>query len=248
MADQPDTVFAQETELTQTPAAAPSTPEVKTEVTPVAAEPYADLLSQITREDGTQKYANVPDVIKAVQASQSHIAKLEAEAAETKAELTKRMSAEEVLEKLKANTNTQEATPSEGLDISQITELVEGMVTNTLSSTEIEKVSKANVNSVIGAMTTKFGTTEQAEKHFIETAEANGMSVEEFNILSAKSPQAVLKLAGVDAPTPSTPGPSTGSINTEALQPNVNTTSLKVPQGASAKDMASVWRAAGTQT
>ena len=245
MADQPETVFAtQDQPITQEAVAV--TPEVKAVEDTTTSEPYADLLKGIVRDDGTQKYANVPDVIKAVAASQEHIRTLEAEAATTKAELDKRISAEEVLEQLKANTGTQEVTPSDGLDVSQITELVQGVVDNTLSSADEAKISDSNIQAVISAMTTKFGTKEKAEEHYLRSAEESGLSVDAFNMLSATSPQAVLKLAGVDGQSVATPSMSTGSINTEALQPQVHTPSAKVPQGASAKQMANSWVAAGS--
>ena len=242
MADQPtETVFSNEapeqTPVTETPAQ-----EVKTEQAPLVTDPYADLLKDIVREDGTQKYASIPDVIKATKASQEYIAKLEAEAAETKAELKKRMAAEEVLEQLKA-TKTEETTPSESLDLSQLEAMVEGKITSTLTAAEQQRAQKDNVSTVITAMSQKFG--DKAEEQFIQAATEAGLSIEAFNQLSATSPKAVLKLVGLDNKQQGSPAATSGSINTEALQPSEHKLSAKVPAGANTKAMVGAWRAAG---
>jgi len=237
-----ETVFNSSSE--QTPATEASTPEVKAETSSPEIENYADLLKEITREDGTQKYANVPDVIKATKASQEHIKTLEAEAITLKAELEKRMAAEEVLEQIKAN-KTDEVTPSESLDLDQIDALMDSKISDTLTAVESKRIADGNVQAVIEAMTKQHGSMEKAEEHFIATAEASGFTINQMNSLSATNPQAVLKLAGVGNVSQGSPAHTNGSINTAALKPNETSPSLKVPPGATGKDMAAIWRAAG---
>jgi hypothetical protein len=56
-----------------------------------------DLLKQIVNEDGSQKYKSMEDAIGALRSSQEHIPKIEAENTQLRAEVDKRMSAEQVL-------------------------------------------------------------------------------------------------------------------------------------------------------
>ena len=58
MADQPNTVFTNEVSQPITQEAVIPAQEVKAELAPVSSDPYADLLKEIVREDGTQKYEN----------------------------------------------------------------------------------------------------------------------------------------------------------------------------------------------
>lgn len=246
MADQPVTVFNQDNQPVTTPVDAPA-PESIVDASSPNTTDYADLLKGIVREDGTQKYANVPDVFKAMEASQAHIKTLEAEAIKTKSDLQERLTAEEVLAKVQANQNIQEVTPSEGLDVGQIQDYVQGIVNNTLQAVDQDKTASSNIKSVIDAMTTKFGSQEKAEEHYVKSAEAAGMTLEALNALSETSPQAVLKLAGVDGQVAVQPSLSTGSINTAALQPEQQLESLKIPVGATTKDIVKVWKAAENQ-
>lgn len=241
MADQPETVFSndapEQTPVTETP-----TQEVKPEVTSQPDTAHADLLKSIVRDDGTQKYASVEDAITALKASQEFIETLKTENATYKAEVEKRATAEEVLAEIKA-TNEEEVTPSPEIDLSQIDALVDSKISDTLTAVEAQKLATDNVQSVIKAMTSKFG--DKAEEQYIAAAEASGFTVDQLNDLSATNPKAVLKLAGLEDVSQGTPAPSTGSINTEALQPVQSKPSAKLPQGATGKDYAAAWRAAG---
>jgi len=229
MVDQTNTsIFNQET---ATPAP---------EITPAPKEdPSATLLASILAEDGRQKYATVEDAIKSISHSQEHIRRLEQETAALNEEIARRKTAEEVLEEIKA-TKPVEATPSPGIDYSQ----VESLVDQRLQATEQRKVASDNTSKVVSVMSEKFG--DKAEEVFIKTAQDSGISVDQLNALAASSPMAVLKLVGVEAKAESSAPFSSGSVNTESLRsPASQTTSVKVPPGAGKDVLMAAWRAAG---
>lgn len=241
MSDQTtETIFDNTPE--QTPVAETPAPEVKSEATPEVTSDYADLLATIKREDGTQKYANIPDVITALKASQEFIEQLKAEKQALEADNTQRKTAEEVLDTIQA-AKPNEETPSDGIDLGQIAELVRNEVTNTLTTNEVAKLEKANADSVVEAFRSKFG--DKAEEEYIKLAKENNLSDVQINDLSSTAPQAVLKLAGLDGKSSMMAQPIHGSINTEALQPAVHKSSAKLPHGATGKDYEAAWRAAG---
>lgn len=210
------------------------------EITPAPKEdPSATLLASILAEDGRQKYATVEDAIKSISHSQEHIRRLEQETAALNEEIARRKTAEEVLEEIKA-TKPVEATPSPGIDYSQ----VESLVDQRLQATEQRKVASDNTSKVVSVMSEKFG--DKAEEVFIKTAQDSGISVDQLNALAASSPMAVLKLVGVEAKAESSAPFSSGSVNTESLRsPASQTTSVKVPPGAGKDVLMAAWRAAG---
>jgi len=210
------------------------------EITPAPKEdPSATLLASILAEDGRQKYATVEDAIKSISHSQEHIRRLEQETAALNEEIARRKTAEEVLEEIKA-TKPVEATPSPGIDYSQ----VESLVDQRLQATEQRKVASDNTSKVVSVMSEKFG--DKAEEVFIKTAQDSGISVDQLNALAASSPMAVLKLVGVEAKAESSAPFSSGSVNTESLRsPASQTTSAKVPPGAGKDVLMAAWRAAG---
>ena len=124
------------------------------------------------------------------------------------------------------------------------------MIAQTLGQAEAQKISKANIDKVTSTFQSKFG--EKAEEFYIKLAQETGMSVQYLNNLSATSPSAVLKLAGLDSkPTqPITTKPTGGSINTEAFNSNntgVQEGSARVRQGASTRELVAAWKNAGAK-
>lgn len=232
MADQAnnENIFNAEGTVTPEPTATP------------AADPAATLLASIVAEDGRQKYATTEDALKALQHSQTHIQTIEAEAVALKAEVARRTAAEEVLEAIRkeATPNKEVTTPTPEFDVSKIDTLVE----RKLQAVAQQQTASHNTKQVTSAMTEKFG--DQAEKVFIAAAEANSISLDQLNKLAAVSPQAVLKLVGMETATRPAPVYNTsGTVNTEAMRPaNTDTPSAKAKSG-NTRDLVNAWKAAG---
>ena len=84
----------------------------------------------------------------------------------------------------------------------------------------------------------------KAEDAYNQIAKEAGLTVEQLNNLAATSPNAVLKLAGLNGAVTTT-STSKGSINTQSLTGTPVETTTRVPRGASTKDLVKAWKAAG---
>jgi hypothetical protein len=187
-----------------------------------------------------KKYKSVEDALKSVPHAQTHIQTLETELATVKEELSKRKTAEELLEQIKAGIQPETTTHVDSFDPNTIYQVVE----QTLEAKEKAKVARSNADSVVSKFTAKYG--DKAEQAYVALAQESGMSVQQLNALAANSPSVVLKLAGLgsqNAPA----GSTSGSVNTEAFgnQGSPAAPSARVPKGATTKDLVSAWRAAG---
>ena len=199
---------------------------------------YADLLATIKSEDGRQKYSDVASALKSLPHANEHISKLQAEMEELRAEVARRQSAEEVLQRLESKTTEKPETPSVGtVDLAQIEQLVDSRLT----ARQTAELQKNNLKSVVSKVNDVYG--DKAEEMFYTTAKEAGLSMEQVNSLAATAPSAVLKLMGLTTKTSSLPGKTFSSINTEAMQHNnQESRSAKVPFGASTKQMVDAWR------
>lgn len=186
-----------------------------------------------------KKYKSAEDALKSVPHAQQHISTLEAELAQMKEELTKRRTAEELLDEIKSGIQPQQQTESVGIDQDRIMQ----MVNQTLEQKERQTVAQKNASQVAAKFTENFGS--EAETVYNRIAKEAGLTVAQLNNLAATSPSAVLKLSGLDS-KPVTVGKPTSSINTQALNNNKpQEISARVPRGASTKDLVSAWKAAG---
>lgn len=138
-----------------------------------------------------KKYKSAEDALKSIPHAQSHIAKLEEEMAKMKEEISKRKAAEDLLEEFKATGFKQEPTTAktESVDI-------ESVVAKVLSQKEHQAIAQQNQRKVVEAFDTKFG--DKGEEMYVNLAKESGMSVAELNVLAAKSPKALFKLAGFE--------------------------------------------------
>ena len=148
---------------------------------------YTDTLSQIVNEEGVQKYNSVDDALKGLAHGSEHIRKIEAENRELRGEVDKRMSAEKVLQELKAKEKTDEK-PSTDLTPEALQELVD----KRLEARTSEDKAKANEDHVQQAMRKAFG--EKSQEIVSMKAQEMGLSIEALRQLSKDSPQAVLKM------------------------------------------------------
>lgn len=206
------------------------------QVTPEAEEQVPEVVAELVGAD--KKYKSVEDALKSIPHAQSHIQKLEEEAAQLREELTKRKATEELLEELKA-TGLPEKTTQATFDSETLVKAVEGV----LSQREVQARAKQNIESVVAVFNTQYG--EKGPEMYKKVAEESGLPLASLNNLAANSPAAVLKLAGITQVSP-TPGKITSSVNTEAFKPTPSTSNIRVkPVGASTKDLVAAWKAAG---
>ena len=187
-----------------------------------------------------KKYKSAEEALRSVPHAQEHIRTLESELAQAREELTRRKTAEELLDELKSGTQQTEATPQSG-ELDQDT--IMNLVNQTIEQRDRQTKAQANAKSVASKFTEQYGA--QAEEVYNRIAQDAGLTVEQLNNLAATSPNVVLKLSGLDAK--STPvGKPSSSVNTQALSSTKPTElSARVPRGASTKDMLAAWRAAG---
>jgi len=185
-----------------------------------------------------KKYQSVEDALKSVPHAQSHIQKLEDEMKQMREELSKRKTAEELLDEIKSQGFPEKTSPA-ALDTDALSKVVE----NALSAREAQKKASQNIDSVVNAFNERFG--EKGPEQYKLLAQESGLPLEYLNKLAATSPQAVMKLAGLENKQP-TPGRTTSSINTTSMSSQPSTGSIKVKMvGSSTKELVSAWRAAG---
>ena len=184
----------------------------------------ATMLTEIKNERGEPKYKTLQDALNALKHAQEYIPQLtqkltekDAEVNALKGNLTKM---EELERSIQALTQKSSETPTSGPAITE--EVIAELVTKTLTKTQQEAVARQNLSEVVNTMQQKFGT--EAEKIYNAKAAELGMSVQEFNVLAAKTPKAVLNLIGVTSGSTvqTTTAPNTSSINTGGFTPKPN--------------------------
>lgn len=184
--------------------------------------PFADLLGSIRNEKGEPKYRDVQTALDALKHSQEFIPQLKTENETLKTELerlkdevTKLRAVEDTVSRL-SSVQQQASTNAQGLDEKTVAELVN----RTLTAREIEAIQKANITKVVNVMQQALGA--EAEKAFYSKAVELGMQPQDINALAAKSPQAVLKLFGLDGTqkesASKTPSPISTGLNTSGYQ------------------------------
>jgi hypothetical protein len=187
-----------------------------------------------------KKYQSAEEALKSVPHAQKHIQTLEQEVQTLKEELVKRRTAEQLLDEMKSGFANEQTTQAVGIDPDKIAEIVN----QSLNLKERQRSEEANVGSVVSKFTEMFA--DKAEEVYNNIAKEAGLSVTQLNKLAASSPKAVLKLAGLDKSVATLPSKSNGTVNTQIFnQSNQQTTSSKVPKGASTKDLVNAWKAAG---
>lgn len=186
---------------------------------------FTDLLSNIKNEKGDVKYRDLPTALDALKHSQEYIPQLKNENETLKQEVqrlrdeaNKLRTVEETLERLSSGQQAQ-SQAANVVDEKSIAELV----TKTLSAREQEQIKKQNVQTVVNAMQKSLG--DNAEKVFYSKAAELGMSAEQVNALAAQTPQAVLKLFGMEGNTQQTKNVSVTntSLNTSTFQQQADT-------------------------
>jgi len=189
-----------------------------------------------------KKYQSVEDALSSVPHAQKHIQTLESELADVKDELTKRKTTKELLDEIKSGIVPAEKT-SQPVQFNQ--DNLEQLVSQALENRDVQKTAHHNAKSVAAQFTEKYA--DKAEEVYNSIAKENGMTVEQLNGLSASSPDAVLKLSGLEKRSQGIEK-SSGTVNTEALSSTSKDKyglSARVKQGASTKDLVDAWKIAG---
>lgn len=213
--------------------------------TPTPDEMFKNQLASIKREDGSQKYNTVDEALNALNHGQVHISRLEQNYKELEernrqleVEVSKLQAAEDVVSRLTAQNNQDEATTSNtGLDESAVVNLV----SQALEAKERQNSVQKNLSTVAEKMTQKFG--DKARDVIASKASDLGTTPEKLGELASQNPQLVLAL--FDEKVGSTPSPSTSSVNiplskSEGLQPPEFEKSLL--SGATTKDLVEGFR------
>jgi len=189
-----------------------------------------------------KKYQSVEDALSSVPHAQKHIQTLESELANVKDELTKRKTTKELLDEIKSGIVPAEKT-SQPVQFNQ--DNLEQLVSQALESRDVQKTAHHNASSVAAQFIEKYA--DKAEEVYNSIAKENGMTVEQLNGLSASSPDAVLKLSGLEKRSQAIEK-SSGTVNTEALlstPKDKSGLSARVKQGATTKDLVDAWKIAG---
>lgn len=182
---------------------------------------FADLLGSIKNEKGEPKYRDLPTALDALKHSQEFIPQirqendaLKRELEELRNQVSKLSEVEQTVQRLTSQQKPNESQAPQGLDEKTVADLV----TRTLSQREEQAVQKANVQAVVNAMKNSLG--DDAEKLFYSKAAELGMAPAQINQLAAQTPQAVLKLFGLEPTKPQAKvvSPTSGSLNTTGYQ------------------------------
>ena len=227
------TIFESDKDQTSTVVTPTSITAVETPITPNIPPELEGLVGD------DKKYKSVSDAMKAIPHAQQHISTLEEENARMKEDLSKRKTAEELLEDIR-NSNqpvTQTASPA-SIDTNTISDIVKQQLANT----KTEEIQASNTTSVVSAFRENFG--EKAEELYNKIADDNGMTLQEINLLSMKNPKVVLHLAGITHKQNKTSAIFSSDVNTQALPVNRNIPpeTSKVVNYGSSKDLADAMR------
>lgn len=167
---------------------------------------FADQLAQILNEEGKPKYKDVATALNALKSSQDYIPtlkqekeSLETQVAQLREELTKRSAIQEVVEQLK-NKPAQEKEPemenhTQSLTPEQIQEMLEQYVPQILEKRQEKSIAEKNIFAVDSKLKEFYG--DKVEEAVKAKAEGLGLSIQDLEALSAKSPASALELLGV---------------------------------------------------
>ena len=144
-----------------------------------------------------KKFKDVESLAKSKLESDQFIEQLKAENAELRKELTKRPTSEDVLNIIKeqtkpSDTSRENTTPV--LDEDTLGKLVDSR----LSTYESNKKVRENILKADKAMKDTYG--EKAREVLVSTANKLGMTLEDLKNTASKSPEAFLKLVGLNEP------------------------------------------------
>lgn len=195
-----------------------------------AANDIVNALMEIKREDGTPKYTDPVEALKALKASQDHIRQIEADNASLREKANKADTLEETLKKLGGNMNNNEKpnpqTEGEGgRSVEAAEELVAKLLDKKLNERDAVNTAVSNVKRVQDTLIKKFGDEDKAVEQIKAKAKALNTTPKALEELAAQNPSLVLELFGSSTATPS---PNNSSVNLGGYKPPVD--ELKPPE------------------
>lgn len=201
-----------------------------------------NLLATIVNERGEQKYKTIEEALVGLSHAQSFIQTLKTEKHQVEQQVNElRPVADKVSELEKVVLQLSQSKPPEQTAPSGMTEdAVASLVEQTLTRQQQQRVAKDNLQKVAEVVKKNFG--DKAEEAFYGKAAELGFSKEDINALAARSPQAALKLIGVNESVQSSVfSPTTTSVNTSSLTPQENTfisrNKVRLEVGATAHEL-----------
>lgn len=171
--------------------------------------PADQLLSEIVNSEGKQKYGSVEEALKGLGNAQEHIRRLEEENSDFKQGAEKSATLQDVLDAMKPD----QGEPSSNEEVAQLGEGdIAKVLEDMLAKRETASSQKANTTKVANKFVEVHGA-EEAEAKYYEAAASLGFSKAEINELSARNPDAVFKMLGVNAEKEPTPNSLKGDVN-----------------------------------
>lgn len=153
-----------------------------------------------------KKYSSEEELAKGNYHAQKHIESLETQMAEMKEDLLKRKSLEDLSEQIlnarqpEPNvTETPSAKTTPDVDEASIKQLVAQAAQEQFQTMEAQRSADVNQRDLAADMVKAYGGKEQAEQHYINTANELGMSLEEMNTVVGANPEAARRLLGMNA-------------------------------------------------
>lgn len=197
---------------------------------------WEDLLKQVTREDGSQKYSTPEDLVKGTIHAQNHIKTLEQELRQKEEEL------KAIIEK-REKTAVEKALERDGDDkqTPAVVGLTEKDVLALLTQVESKKQQDANVAQVRQALVAEAGSEEAAAKLFAEKAAASGLDTGTLTALAAKSPEAAKRLLGLNGKQTAPEKQVRGTITPSGMPKAAPERKRILLGGATSRDMTEAW-------
>jgi len=229
----------------QPPVEGTTTPPVSQGVVPPV--PSAPVIPTELQEyvGAGKKYQTLDEVYKAFPHSQKHISTLESELATAREELTRRRTAEDLLNDIQNGiTNKPVATTTESVAPTQD---ISAIVRQELEREKTASEHRLNGGLVKDAFVKLYGN-DLASVEFNKIAASNGISVETLNTLALTSPNAVFKLAGIQPLKATHSGNIQNDVNPLTMKPAVaDGSNIRVPKHHTTNDLVTAWRAAKPQ-
>lgn len=225
---------AKEEPNTDLPTGEPNTPvEKPTE--------YEQMLSMIVNEEGKPKYTSIEDALKGAAHAQAHIANLERDMAELRANGENTKKIEDVIASIKEG-RTQEdppAAPNSEADKSFTESDIQALVKNAVMDITTKSTQETNIKEVTGKFRELYG--EKASETLYSKADDLGMSKEDINSLIAKNPKAAFRVLGIGDNKEVNKSPFNSNINTERFQDKPTPEARSSMGYVSTKELTSNW-------
>lgn len=204
----------QQSTQTADPTKEQQTPQGQESTQPQTTDPntlFADQLTGIVGADGRQKYADVSTALNSIPHAQTHIQTLESQVATLQEELNKREGMEQLMDRIKPQTQETEQPSGNNVDAAQLGELFNQF------SNQREQAQTAASNEIAfsNTMREKFG--DKAGEVLAQKATELGLSTEFMQSVAQTSPKAALKY--FDEVVAAGAQPTTPSNNINALTP-----------------------------